>query len=1103
MKLRAVIALVLCSIPEFYWAQQTTLPIVKEGRWYLRKNNAEIALPESYSYVNTFDSKGYAYFQHGGTYGIVSEKGEEMVRAEFRDIIPMGNGYFKCQRDTVQLIIYWNGKETEYIDCKQSVKLEEHWYFLETVQAGQRQEFLLNTTKAFTIPIDSTVQYRTAFDHVVFDEGEGKYKLYDEAGEKLFEGKATVNYDFDYGRVFSEQFNYVFDNFGGKWNFPPAARFIDVSKEYIQYKLGKTAYLLNRESKKELFSCTGDQIWPLRGNYRVLVNDRNGIMNSAKKWLIEPKYDYFEFTEQFIVVSYNTLIGYYDLKFREVVPCKYKSISMDSAFFYTQSVSGYEGLISRKTGKEILPAVYDKIVIKNGLIKAWANGNLLLVELTANHGLKNKLVLENIVSLRSKERVWKNFNFDPRLFALGWYYDSVRGNASNLWPNSNYKWGLKNEKDSIIVKPTYSHAVFVPGAGFTLMSQWINPEEAQKIPASRVMGRCRYKYRLVDYTKGKMLPTEPLEYLDTTDLMFRSFTRFRDTTGHGVVFKDNAVRRFSHLDLSADEFVRYSVGGDKHYVERKSAMLLSFQNVNLWQSYYFNFPPKWNPKWLGYEINGGKWNFLTPEGDSLFAESFDFAEPFHKKTAIVYKHKRWGVVSKDTLVIPLMYNSIKRIKEYKDTVFLVGVSSGKQLLMDTNLRIISSENFVFEDKKGALIHVKEQKKNVVLSEEGTRIYETEKSIKWHDFNRMVIRENKAFSIVDERGQTIGEVHSKPENFLDANAFVAKNVSKLGVLSLYEDTLIPFEFKTIESCRNYIIAQASGKSCLYNSEFELIKCVEGAQLLVDSVSGLWAASFPEKVVIYDEKGKVIRKIKSNNCVFQLFYNSCLFSSSNKTEALRVDGSWMNLKQKKTDCSAFGDGFFGIEFENKYWKIYDRNWKMVSGAAPELKRPFYTGDGVLAGRSEGKMVLLDGSNGTSYPGLERIDDIWQDELLLVKKTGRYYPFQFLDRSFANAFHRDFIEASAFAFGFASVCDERGCTLINKQGYQKSYPSFNPMKVLGPNLVSTTEKMKYGILDSQGHTILKPEFERITFLNGGIIQAVQDGNIRYFDMQGKVVY
>lgn len=1099
MKIRAAIVLVLCLFSQLLFAQQQTLPIVKGGIWHLRKNGSEIRLPETYSYVHTFDTKGYAYFQRGGNYGIINEQGQEIVPPNFRDVTPLGNGYFKCQKDTVQQIVYSESGKIEQLSCKQASKLDENWVFY----VKSNQHFLLNTAKPLTIPLDSAYNYTSIFNHIIFDLDSNGYLLYDSNGEKIYDGKASLSFDFDYARIFSQNFNYIFDRYGGTWHYPQNAKFIDVSKEYIHYQDGNTAYLLDRDSKKQLFSFPGEQINVLQGYYLVQVNGKNGLMNATKKWLIEPKYDFFEFGNEYIEVNFNTLVGLFDKKFRLIVPCKYKNINYDSLFFYTTAVNGYEGLISRKTNKEILPAVYDRIELKGNLLKAWANGNLMLLELTPTHGLKNKLVLENTISLRQKERIWSNANFDPRLFALGWYYDSLKGNESKLLPNSKYKWGLKNEKDSILVKPTYTSATYIPGAGFSMLSEWLNPKEIADLNTNNYQNIPRFKYRLVDYTTGKMLPTAPIEHLDTTDLQFRSFTRFRDTTEYGVVFQDNSVKKMKYLDLRKDEFIRYCTGGVRKIVFKKSSTTIEFQSMNLRKNYYLNFPSNMPSKAAGFEISGGKWNFLTPKGDSLFREGFDFAEAFHKKTAIVQLHKMWGVVSPDTLVIPFQYHSIKRITAYKDSVFMVGVSSGKELFLDTNLNVVSSQSFVFEEKRGSLIHIKENKKNVVLNEGGERIYETEKSIKWHDFNRMVVKENKAFSIIDEKGQSIGEVKVKPERFFSPNSFLAKEISKYGVLSLNEDTLIPFDFKEIEAYPDFIIAQNSAKSCIYDTEYELLDCLEGAKLLVDSVSGLWAASYPAKVVVYDAKGKTIAKLKSNDVVFHQFYNKRLFSNTNKTQALNLDGTWVELKGKKSDFAAFPDGFFGVEFDNKFWRIYDKNWKSVSSQLPEMKRPQYIGDAILSARSEGKLVLFDAANGAAYNEYEPVEKNWESDLLLVKTSAKYYPFQFINRSFENPFSRDFTTANAFAYGFASVCDERGCTLINSRGFQKSYPSFNPMTIIGPNLIRTTEKIKYGIIDSQGKTILKPEYEKISFLNDGIIQAVRDGNISYFDMGGKVIY
>lgn len=359
-------------------AQSMPLPVVKQGKWFLVDGAREIRLPDSYSGVGLFDSKGTARFSQYNQYGVLDRNGKELIPAKYFSVVPLSNGYYECATAQGTALLYATETEKTGIPCDSIVQVQPSWISFQK----DSSRFLLNTFSRKALELDSAHTIAGAsFDYLLVYRDSMHIALFDPRGKLLSEDSVYLDdhtYWFEYH---SAKFHLLVDG-KGAYEISPKASSVWISDDRIHYSLDGTAYLLDRESRAVIASVKGESISVFNSqHYTVMRNGSMGLMDKAGKMVLEPVYSSIWKGQDFYHVMQKGKAGLLDLQFRTVVPCNYKYLLVDRKFIRTFSIIDGAGLISRITGKEILRPMYQRIAIEPTMIKAWANGNLSIVEL--------------------------------------------------------------------------------------------------------------------------------------------------------------------------------------------------------------------------------------------------------------------------------------------------------------------------------------------------------------------------------------------------------------------------------------------------------------------------------------------------------------------------------------------------------------------------------------------------------------------------------------------------------------------------------------------------------------------------------------------------
>lgn len=194
--------------------------------------------------------------------------------------------------------------------------------------------------------------------------------------------------------------------------------YLDPIKNYIYAKKGDLRGVIGRDLqiiipfKYSYISCIGQDLF-----YVTIGEDNNnlvGIVHAVKGIIIDCKYkNVKKLTDNFFSVTDDSgKCALYDDKNNRLTEFKYDSILYrNHSFFVYVSPNVNEGsntdenqkqlvgLIDSK-GKEVIPPIYDNIVISNNGIIVWKDGKAGIY--TSNYHLVSKIIYDDVLSVDSR-----------------------------------------------------------------------------------------------------------------------------------------------------------------------------------------------------------------------------------------------------------------------------------------------------------------------------------------------------------------------------------------------------------------------------------------------------------------------------------------------------------------------------------------------------------------------------------------------------------------------------------------------------------------------------------------------------------------------------
>ncbi len=1057
------------------------------GQWCIYSNGEKVNLDHSIHELGNFDELGLTFFMQYEKYGIINEKGIVVLEQKFSSIKQLGGGYYLLLDDEKkQILANFGTDQIELREVNNLQKLQTSWYTARfdtthiLINSHGQKEWIFSGQDEV---IESDFKY-------VYCEINGQLRLFDPQGNDVNIQKRNPTFAQQYLLLInSDRIKIIYRNY--EIDLPNDATNIRIREQEILYAQTDKSTIISSIDGRKIVEFPFNDVRYYNDNLLVVLkNGKFGLVNKSGKVLIPPKYVSISVLGGLYYVRTESGGGILDKNGKELLPCKYSYIVAYRDFFEVHNRLDFLGLVSRKTGKTILPTNYSKLKLNDSIVRGFSGDMLRIIKLDSNHRILNDIVLSNVTSL-VHTRASSNTNVDERLFPLGWFIKNVpQYDSLGFLKDQVPRWGLKGANDSVLIPARHKEPIFVDQADFSLIA---SPTKMLNLNGMELMSFTQFQ--VTSHITGKRLIPEPVLTIDTLDLLSRDYVRFVSEKGNGVLLSDNSILRVNYIDGDDSRFVRFctsKANTEMLPADRKDYDALRFFDFDL-----NNDPSNWEQIYLKgkpynfIRFNNAEWNFLDTNGKKVFNEPFDFAQPYLYETALVEKDGKWGVARADSFAIPVKYASIKR-SPVSDTLFIVKRKSGGTRFLDTNGRLMTNGMTRFYSNKENFSQVEIGGYKKIIAPDYSIISGDSHFQKLFDNNIFFSKKNKDYAIYDQLGTQLGAVRLRPEEVLFERYVLAKSRGKRGLLSMDSDTLLPFIYKEITQLGNYIFARDGVDNRLFDQNLSLVQRLKSNDVLVDSISGNYAVISDGKATTFSSLQKKLGKFKGSK--FKHFHNGYLIEIGKE---LRIYGSenefTFDFQPKELQLMS-ENGYLVID-SKKNGHYFDLAWKEITFDTP-LKRAKVVGEGLAIARSRKGTLLFGGDVAVDFKLGTRSNGTFRNGFLLLERSKDY---QFVDVNGINKFKRTFDDAKPFSGKYATVKEKGGWTIIDGKGHFQILPGFDKITPLSQSIFSTSAQALFGLFDAHGNELIPVEFQELHFLRNDIIQGRKNGRIFYFDRNG----
>jgi len=1083
---KGVLTISLWLIHLFLSAQQPLIGI-KNGSWIIFQDNERTQLPKDYYDVGNFDQSGFAFFAKNGNYGILDATGKEVLQPQYMRMESFGYGFFGGVSEEANYLIHIRDSVT--IDtCLSWDKIAAQWSIINS--KGKTE--LLNFPSANYFETDSsTILDNHGFGYISLKTPSGQ-RVFNRHGKEITLGNGFTDFHDDYLRIKHQQGDRLILK-NQTLELPDSVDKFYYDGTFFQYSTPERTVRMNVFGEVQMDVPYSDL--SNAGLNRFVFEDqgRSGVMDGDGNVLISPLYFNIRPTKEGYFVRTDDGLGLVSGTGEELVPAQFKRITRSGDFYIVSSKAELFGVFSPRKEALIVPAKFKKIGISDDKIRGWLNDILQISFYDSTHTITQTITLDNTVSRYTNASSLAGL--DKRLFSVGWFVEETPVfDSEGFRTGTQQKWGIRNEIDSVIAKARFRQPRFVPSANFSMLPLGKKDVEFMRSPMKE-----KQLFNAIDLKTGNVMPGEFLE-IDTTDALTRDYLRFSSANGFGYITRDNEVHKVMHFDRENDKFLRFTTSQTYAYrmaeEDEREAIRLSSFKLNSYSNIEYQ---TWRFRSVNYTqviLEDAKWNFLRPSGTPLFQESFDFADRFFLNTAIVRRGSKWGAVNQDSVVVPIAFSSVERLPEFHDTVFLVSKQQNGFVYLDKKSNVLDHKITRILKNKANYVIAQVGRNQIVLNNNYEVVSPEAGNFRSLNDDYLAFRQNRLTVVQKFDGTILAEVDANPRDVFFDEFLLCRDGSIYGLLNSVGDTILPFDFKSIEQWGDMILAKGKGNVVL-NDLGERIYTSSSKTVLVDSVTNFIADVDGDKVLIYDQKGEKVTKVSKISP--DLFINGVLIQLGSYSVAKAIDDRELDLPERIKSVEAAGNSGYILDTRNGF-KIRDLNWKQYSTVLPnaEWDKARYLGEGVILLKTN-KQHFLSANYGYHEVRGRTVKE-FNSGLILCTSRGKFW---YSTPTGDDPFNREFRDAAPFKDGFGAAKFRRGWAILDANGRPKSLDSYGEITVHGNGIFSTASASLYGLIDHHGEVILEANYERLEILHGSVIQAVKNGEIFYFKLDGTPIH
>ncbi len=1034
--------------------------------------------------VGNFDQMGFAYFATNGKYGIIDANGEEVVQPIYDRLISFGWGYFGGVQTEGNSLLRVRPESYAVSACKNWNQLDEFW----AVISGEEEDVLYNFSSDVTISLDSTTNledHTLGYLSVAYRDS---LVVYDPSASVINLTGGSASFHRDYLRLKSKTMDQlVLPN--RTFNLPKDVRRFNYDGNCFQYSTNSRTVRMDLFGKILMDVPYGNIEKIGFDKYKFLSKNLWGIMDAKGKVLLPAQYYMIRQGRKGYFVTGDKGEGLISASASIIVPCQFESIYKQGDLYIVETEANLFGVYSTKQKKMIVSPKFRKVTVSKDRIRGWYGETLQIAFYNADHTIEKTITLNNTVSRFKLAQ--ESQGYDSRLLTVGWFFEEepiFDSEGFNI--GTKRRWGIKDAGDSVLAKPRFPDPKYIPTANFSMIP--IGTKETEFMGKKTRKGQI---YSLMDLSNGRVMPGEFLQ-IDTTDALSRDYMRYSSAQGFGYITRDNKLHPVLHFDRENDPYVRFTTSQSGGFTvvetEERESVRLSTSTLNNPDNPQY---AAWSFKDKTYNyvvLPEAKWNFLKPDGEVLVDEPFDYADRFFLNTAIVRRESKWGVVNADSMLIDCKYSRVERMQEFNDTVFLVCKSQGGLRFLNRMANEVPGELTSVVKAKKTYTIVESGRNQMILNNSHEVISEEGDRYRALNDRYFMTRMNRKSYIYNSEGSELAEIDAKPRDVFFDQLILYRDGTRYGLVDDRGDTILTHDYKTIEQFGELILAKG-GDTRVFDQAGNQLFLFESEKVLIDSVTNRLAVNKSGKITIYEADGTKVTKMKGIEP--DLFINNMLIALGSNGISISVLEEGPQLMNGIKSVESAGESGYILETKNGF-SLVDLNWEphadLSAGSYDKIR---YLGEGVVY-LKPGSAIYSAKYGKHQFNG--RIVKNFDSGLLLI-----YIPedriYRYITPKGEDVFKQKFRDAKPFKDGYASVKMRNGWTIIDVNGLAKSLDSYGRIEGYGNGLFSTASASLFGMIDHHGETILETKYERLKILNGDTIQAVKDGEILYFKLDG----
>lgn len=1060
------------------------LPRLNKNQWVLSSKNTELHLDEQFRYIDNFDCRNYGIFIGFKTSGIIDQSGKICYENK-GSLVSHDFGFFS---ENKKKLIYFIGNKKHEKDFEVQ---KDYGVWLEGKDDSgayiihKPSAKIINTSEAYTEVVNNYLLISTTRNYLYHPDG----FILDSVDVYEKNYNPTDKY---FVHPFKNNSNKGFLWFGNKIQIVITDKGhlhlthedeIKFNQSTIKIKGNKITSLFSKTHGQIVFSTESQDVNQLsKSVYLITKNNKVGLVSDKGNLLIQPKYRSLQYNQHYTIAFEDNLCGLYDVQFNKIIACHYTRILPKYNFFYTEK-HGSKGLISRQTNQVLLEPIFDKIVIQENKIKAWLGNTMKVLIIDENHKIESEYVLTNVIPHDRKQFNDSDLKYDRRLENIGWFFESDVYTQSTGNANHRLKWGIKNERDSVILKPALREPIYLHNAPFSLIP---NSDTRKKF------------YQAINIENGALIKGLKILDIDTNDFQLRNFARF-STLDHqfGVISRNGTYQIYDYVDRSDAPILRVCKAEKCKYESKKVdsinvEMILNekmndinifgrIEVKNFWQHYV--------------QFINAAWNYIDENGNPIYKKDFHYAFPFVGSNAIVVGEKGYGLVNQDSIVIEPIYRNIKREIFNGDTLFVVEYFNNID-------QLYTVEGNELRPTEWNDLHVLKQTPNHTLLNSGNRKFLVDKQagvisdkstfVKLFDNSYYSLKFSKRYIIYDSDGHEVGSSSIKPHDVLNDHVLVHKKNNKFELYSTEGIKLSNQKYSGYHAVGELIVMQKNTiQGDVFNTEGKLLNA-DVSHILIDPISNQYCHLNKKRLLVKNGQGAITKRLMLVNDEIVGFVDNKLFFKKRPAFDLNINQPSNIFIDKTQKINALGDEFLVVsDYSGK------SHLRKISGEPMDIsevtfKHIEFLSNEVLAMKT-GKGFLL--YHTLTKDTLRVFDyfDHYQDGLLCVKLVNSRYAY--LDSHLNNHFDATFLNAKPFKSGKGTVNLQSGWGIIDLEGKPITVPCLPEIKMMSNNLVFVHAQSQFGLFDKNGQTLI-PVGQNALYFNKNYIRTHHNGSILYWD-------